>query len=315
MYSDGSKKEVFASIDEAVALHRDGLCAQIDIVNDLGNQNPEYFKDDVKRISDIVSSVMPADLNVPRASVRVTMTGTVATITLCNKYTDKTMEFKSKFTVVYREDMTREELIDLLLEKITGIYKGLANECMIRENLEVINGVLADILNRAGVDYSVKLTSVVDGSPDRKIDYISDSEVVFIVDKQQIFNLANIAICKEPNNYFSEDDVEAAKEAVANQFATAHNTLELVANKGFAVISYLCGLKKGVKPFSYIKKVTGRKCQSVHSDGLVYYQDGDVYSIISISEEGNDVVLSPFNIKTLEKVEGVDVLAQVAERK
>ena len=56
----------------------------------------------------------------------------------------------------------------------------------------------------------------------------------------------------------AEKAVEAAKEAVANQFATAHNTLELVANKGFAVISYLCGLKKGVKPFSYIKKVTVR---------------------------------------------------------
>lgn len=315
MYSDISKKEVFAGIDEAVALNRGVVEAQMKIADDLKAGNLEYFKDDVKRINDIVSRIMPKSLNVPRASVRVSMIGTVANITLCNKYTDKSMEFKTKFSQVYREDQSNEELFEEILGRVVDVYKNLANECMIRENLEVINGVLAEIVEKAGVNYTVKLTSVVNGATDRKIDYISDNEVIFVVDKNLIFNLENVAICKEPNHYFSEDDVEGAKEELAKKFATAHTTLEFVNNKGFSVISYLCGLKKGVKAFSYIKKVTGRKCQSAHSDGLVYYQKDDVYAIISVSAEGNDVVLSPFNIKTLEYVDGVDVLSEVAERK
>ena len=314
LFGESKKKAVLLALENDVAVNGELLLEQVNIAEDLKSGVLDYFKDDVKRINDMVSKLIPEDVIVPKASVRVTMPGKVANITLSNKYTDKSFEFKYKFSETYREGLENKALFEEVLDRVVSVYKALIIEYMVRENLKRVNAVLEEVSEKAGIDYIVKVTSSLDGNEGRKIDFLSDNEVVFIVDKDVIFNIENIAVMKDPDSFFTEENIAEAKDEMSKEFATAHSTLEFVANKGFSVISYLCGLKKGTKAFTYIKKITGRKCQSVHSDGLVYYQNGDVYSIISVSGDGNEVVLSPFNIKTLEKVDGVDVLAEVAQR-
>lgn len=272
-----------------------------------------YVRDSLHKINDFIAECVPQGLEVDEISVGANVNANVINMTVKTKKSDAVCPMRVKKVVVRRNDSTDDTMYEECVEAIYDVYVSQLEAAMAQKNIDKVNAVLADILQRAGLDYSVKLTSFYGHSEDKKIAYLSDNEVVFICDKENIFNCNNFAILRDPDAILTESDIEKAKSDIAEEISVAQNTLQFVQNKGFVFITHLCDIPKTKKMSRVVRKMVSKNVMFANNrktGGIMYYDVDNVYAILEVKDGEIDVILSPFDLETFKYVEK-DILAEI----
>lgn len=263
----------------------------------------------IKGIQNNAISSIPTGLPIPKASLYVNPIGeneiTIINITLSNKI-NSSKSFKFSYVA------TRNNTLQTVYEFISQVYLELLEDIMVEANLEIVNSILADAVKDADVPYTVSVISPLNNGG-KKIASITDDSIVFVADSSKILDIEDLLILQEPDELISEEQIEAAKSAIVNELATAQTPEELVGIYGGMLVSYVCNINKRVKPITLIKKVCSKKAASLHAkkEEIGYYNDNGVYSLVARRDGHFEVVLSPFDVETLRKVD-FDVISALA---
>ena len=215
-----------------------------------------------------------------------------------------------KFKTAVTADSTYAVVVDYMI----GVYSVLLLDAMEKVNLKKVNEVLAELAEKAGVDYSVSVVSSTDRAG-RKINYMSDDTLELVADEDMVFQLDDLVVMKDVDGLIVTEDL---KEQVMQQEIDAMKLAQtpeqyMKAKVGF-LAGYVADVRKQVKPLTYIKKITSKNVRSGRGkkDCLMYFFEDGVFALVEQKDEQLNVVLSPFNVETYEKVD-VDVLDKIAE--
>ena len=310
MFNVEMKKEFVEKFIENVDL-------SAELVKSYGDLHQLMLKDDsamvryiVKELKKVVEGVVPAELDVPKVSIYINMSGTEDSISLLdvslrNKYSSN-IEFKFTEHIVCSENAF-SALVDFF--KVSWIE--LINDAMIRANLEELNAKLESICKDAGNEFVVKFVSPM-GRSGKKVVSITDDEIVFVVDESRAYEIDDLVIFATPEGDITEEFIASEYEARVASFAKAQTAPQVLEVRD-ALICHFSGISKLVKPFTIIKKVYSKnvtKVTNTKKSTLAYFNNGEVFSVVSVTPEGKDVILKPFKIDTLE-VADFDVLAAI----
>lgn len=290
--------------------------ANLELVKTYGSLAGSMRKDDadmvkylIKEATRVVASSVPDGLDVPDVAVYTSQSGdensiNVVDLVLRNKHSSG-YEFRFKKQLVVSDDV-----FEVLSDFIKCSWVELISDALIRANLEVVNDKLAEIGKEAGNNFVVKIVSPM-GRDGRKVIKITDEEIVFVADESRILNMDDILIFNEPNEFLSEEVIKKGYTDTVALFAKAQTTPQFLGVHE-PLVGYICDISKMVKPSTLIKKVYSKNVAKLRSDkeSLAYFNDGKVFSVLSVNSDGKEVVLKPFNIDTLE-VEDYDVLKAI----
>lgn len=311
MYSLKERDSVLAEFEEVVSENIANNCSDMDLLAYMEQGNADLVRECALKVQNNIIAAIPEGVSVPKVSLYVSSTGTeegisLVTVTVTNKIS-ATKKFK------YASQVTRNNPVKKLVDFLTMVYSELIVDVMADDNLSVVNSVISNIVEKAGVDYSVSVVSGL-GRNGKKVDYISDDEVVFVADEDRVFMLNDILVFAQPSEVLSEDVIENAISKEAENIMSAQTTEQLVEKHGGYVISYLCDINSQVRHMTLIKKVCTKNVSSLrgNKDSLAYFSDGDVYAIVARRDGQYEVVLSPFNVKTLRKEQDFDLMSKLA---
>lgn len=290
--------------------------ANLEIVKAYGSLAESMKKDDagmakylITETVKIMVASIPEGVNIPDVSVYTSMNGDdnmirVIDLILRNKYSSK-YEFKMKNRIVYSEN-----IFDVVVDFLKCSYIELIIDALVRQNLEVVNAKLAEIGEAAGNEFKVSIVSPL-SNKGKKIASITDEEVVFVADEERVLNLDDILVFCKPQEFLTEETIQKGFDDEVSRFAEAQTTVQFVGVHD-PLVAYICDISKLVKPFTLIKKVYSKNIAKVKSnkDALAYFQEDKVFSVLSVNEDGVEVVLKPFDIETLEVVD-MDVLSKL----
>lgn len=294
-----ASKEMFESVKENCKLR----CAmEADDVDDA--------RDIIKRIQNVMVANIPEGLSVPKTSLYVSPVGnegiSLINIALVNKMSaQKTF----KYAITVTRDNAEEKVFDFML----SAYTALIIDELVNENLKKVNDVLTQAVAESGIDYGIKIVSSL-GNEGKKIASMSDDEIVFVADETRVFSLENIIVLLDgATELISEETIQKHYNSIVEELATAQTPEQLVGIHGGALVAHVCDISKRLKPMTLIKKVCSKNVDRLRGDKdtIAYYSKDDVYSLIARREGNFEVILSPFDTKTLRKVD-VDVLKAIS---
>lgn len=311
MYSVKDRDSVLAEFESVVSENVANNCSDMDMLSYMEQGNADLVRECVLKVQNNIIAAIPEGISVPKVSLYVSSTGSaegisLVTITVTNKIS-ATKKFK------YASQVSRNNPVKKLVDFLTMVYSELIVDVMADENLAVVNGVISEIVEKAGVDYTVSVVSGL-GRNGRKVDYISDDEVVFVANDDRVFMLNDILAVAEPSEVLSEEAIEDAIAKEAENIMSAQTVEQLVEKHGGYIISYLADINSQVRHMTLIKKVCSKNVSSLrgNKDSMAYFSEGDVYAIVARRDGQFEVVLSPFNIKTLRKEQDFDLLSKLA---
>lgn len=300
------------------------LAAFASMVEEGFNENSHNYnieeamdKDDVDRVREIVRAIqanviacIPTGMAIPKASMYVSPLGeegaiSIVTVTISNRVnSDK--DFKFTYTA------TKANAAKKISDFIQDVYNGLLVDIMIDENLKQVNEALSDAAKAAGIPYSVRVISPL-GQNGRKIAYMSDDELVFVADEARALALDDILVFHDPDEFITQERIDSAKEDLANDLAKAQTTEELVGQHGGMLIHYVSDISNRVKPMTLISKICNKNALKLRGakDSIAYYKEGNVFALVARRDGHFEVLLSPFDTETLNKVD-FDVLKALA---
>lgn len=314
-YKKIEKEKIVDDFKSTVSNACGGVMQKYFIADHIEGGYVENIKQEFKRLNSFMKTLVPKGIKIDSPKLRLTLVGETVTVTIRNSEADSALKYKFVKQFTKRSNSTNESMFLEYADWLYDLYEVLLVSAMAQKNVDAVNEVLDEICRTAEIPYSVKVI-IPFGQGGKRLAYLSDDEIVYCADIDKIFELEDLAVMSEPGELLSEDDILEAKNKIAQEYSTAHTVFEFVKAKGFGLISYLCGkTAKGV--MSQIKEVTTKNIVS-HSrrvDGLAYYSQDDVYALAKFEGGEVEVVLSPFNIKTLEPVEGVDVVGVAKPKK
>jgi hypothetical protein len=217
--------------------------------------------------------------------------------------------FKKKFSVVRTVGSNSSTIFDDVVNNLYPLYVQLLEDTLVRMNLKRVNEVFAEITKKAGLDYTVKFASGF--STDKVVQEITDNSIVFTLSEDKKFDLDSVIVLMDPNAIVDADRIEKARNETAEAFASSPTPVKFLDAK-YPLIKLLAGVSGRIKTMTYIRKVTGRNAMSTTkaSRCLTYYDANEVYSLVEFTDDGLEVVLSPFNAKTFDAVD-FDVKAAI----
>lgn len=191
------------------------------------------------------------------------------------------------------------------------MYADLITDEMIEENLKIVNDVLEEVVNKAGVSYEISVVSPV-GQQGKVLSSILDDKVVFVADTERAFELEDIMALQEPDEDITEDMIASAIEDEVNIVSGCQTPEQLVAKHGGMLVSYVCNINKQIRPMTLIKKVCSKDVMRVkgQNDTFAYYNNGEVFALLYRRDGEFEIALSPFDMKTLRKAD-FDVLGAI----
>lgn len=307
MYNIKSKNQL---VNEFIS----NVDANLEIVKAYGSLAESMRQDDAGMVKYLITETakimvasVPEGLNIPDVSVYTSMNGDdnmirVIDLILRNKYSSN-YEFKMKTRVVYSDNV-----FDVVADFLKCSYIELIIDTIVKRNLEVVNAKLAEIGEKAGNDFVVKVVTPLNNKG-KKIVKITDKEVVFVADEERVLNLDDILVFCQPTEFLTEEKIQQGFDEEVARFAEAQTSVQFIGVHD-PLVAYICDISKLVKPFTLIKKVYSKNIEKVKGskETFAYYLKDGVYSVIYVSEDGVEVALQPFDIETLEIVD-VDVLA------
>lgn len=287
--------------------------ANLEIVKSYGSIAESMRNDDAAMVKYLIAKTdkvmvesIPEGIKIPDVSVYTSMNGDnnmvrVIDLIFRNKYSSN-YEFKMKNRIVYSEDV-----FDVLVDFLKCSYIELLIDTLVRKNLEVVNAKLAEIGEKAGNDFVVKIVSPL-SNEGKKIVKITDNEIVFVADEERVLSLDDILVFCKPTEFLTEEKIQQGFDDEVSRFAEAQTTVQFIGVRD-PLVAYICDISKLVKPFTLIKKVYSKNIDKVrgNKETFAYYNKDGVYAVIFVSEDGKEVALKPFDIETLEVVD-VNVL-------
>lgn len=311
MISKSERDRLVVAFHEGVEKNLKENMVNVKLVEYCKNGDKDAVKQVCEKVRANIVSAIPSGYSIPKAVMHVTCTGsgadiTVISISLMNGIRDE-KKFKFSIAIPVAEDV---------LTKLTNFFKAaydqLVMEKFVEENIEGVNDLLSEITEMAGVGYKVKVVSPLNRQG-RKIAYISDDEVEFVVDLENIFDVEDILVFQQAEGEFiTEERIAEAKKALADELGLIQTTVKLVDAHGGSLLKFLCNIGTQVKAMSLIRKVNPKNVERLRggNDTLAYYENDGVYAIVSRQDGKYDIVLKPFDMKTLEPVD-VDVLSKI----
>ena len=227
----------------------------------------------IKETNRIMVASIPENIEIPSVSVYTSMNG----------------------------DANMIRVIDLILRN---------KYTLVNKNLEVVNTKLAEIGQKAENNFTVKVVTPL-SNKGKKVVKLTDNEVVFVADEERALSLEDILVFCKPTEFITEEKIQQGFDEEVARFAEAQTTPQFIGVHD-PLVDYICGISKLVKPFTLIKKIYSKNIEKVkgHKETDAYFFKNGVYSVISVSEEGREVALQPFDIETLEVVD-LDVLNEI----
>lgn len=274
------------------------------------SDNVDSAKYLIERMAGAVEAVVPKELGVPGIVLYKTFTGEASKIDIV----DLTIKNKHNSDIIFRfkhQFVRSSNIFEAVADFLKMCWVELIVDSLVRSNLAVINAKFADIAKEAGIGFSVKVTSPLNNGG-KKVISITDEEVVFVADEERALGMDDILLFAEPSEFLSQERIDDEyKKTVAN-FAKAQTTVQFLSVHEL-LVGYLCDISKMVKPMTIIKKVYSKNVNKLrgNSETLAYFNNGEVFSVVSVNLDGKEVVLKPFNIETLEVVD-FDVLGAIA---
>jgi hypothetical protein len=288
-------------------------CQDVDFKKYFADADLYMVKNVIKKIKDNVYGALPLGYALEKTFMYITATGdansAMSVVNISISTSGKSAE-DFKFKTAVTADSTYAVVVDYMI----GVYSVLLLDAMEKVNLKKVNEVLAELAEKAGVDYSVSVVSSTDRAG-RKINYMSDDTLELVADEDMVFQLDDLVVMKDVDGLIVTEDL---KEQVMQQEIDAMKLAQtpeqyMKAKAGF-LAGYVADVRKQVKPLTYIKKITSKNVRSGRGkkDCLMYFFEDGVFALVEQKDEQLNVVLSPFNVETYEKVD-VDVLDKIAE--
>lgn len=215
--------------------------------------------------------------------------------------------YKYKFRIQRKENSTSGSIFDNVVDNIYPIYQSFLVDALVRMNLRKVNVVMEDICKKAGLGYTVKFASRF--NTDKVVQKITDEEIVYTISEDKQFDMDNVIILMD--DPIKMDKIERARNTMAEEFASVPTTVKFLDAK-FPIIKLLAGVSGRVKAMTYIRKVTGRNALATvkNSRCTAYYDVGNTFALVDFTDDGLEVVLTPFNTKTFDYVDK-DVKAEI----
>lgn len=288
-------------------------CDDIDLEKFMKDGDGDAVRKSITKIQNNLVASIPQGIPVPGVSLYVTPLGgeyiDVISISVTNKFKAvKTFKFKGTIT---SRNSSLEGAVSIMME----IYKKLIVDAMAEHNLGIMNRILERATGEAGLPYNVTIVTPL-GVKDRKVDVLTNEEVVFVADMDRVFDMGDLLILAEPvENLISEEAIEDAFNSLVAELAACQMPQQLVASHGGVTIRYICNINKQVRPMTLIKKVCTKATDKIigNKDTLAYWTDGESYALVVRREGGHfDVVLDPFNVETMLRSD-VNVLAKLGQ--
>ena len=269
-------------------------------------------------LDDRIREKLPEGIEVNKLSTRVLLYGeNLMNISVRSSVTGGANPIKYKFSLKKTDGSTDISLYEELVDNIYNIYKLLIFSGMIDENVKYMNEVLSEICEAADLSYKVQVASPI-GHKGDVIKYISEKEIVFVANEERIFNLDNVRVTMESDETVTMDSIMASRKSVADQYGTALDVVQFLENGAFDLIRYICKISKSRNIALPLRKLSVKSLKDTvkRKAGVYTYRDGDVVGLVEIAADGDEpeVILKPFNVKTFERVEDVDMLSMVPEK-
>ena len=314
MVSEVKRKEIINKFADDVTAAADEQRPSLMIASYYQAGDLENVKSCIRLIEDMIRYRLPAGYKVGEklddVLVKIMFVGTAINLTIRNRYEGAKVTFRKKYPIIVRDGISNADLYDRVVEAIYYVFEGLLEDAMMRENLELINGAVDELVKAAGLDYKVSFVSPFGKDVESKIYALTDQEVVFVADKERLFKTEDLTILQTPNEFIKQETIDSAKQILTDKFATAQTTAEFVGNLGFSLTHFLCDIGKTKKPLYYLKRITGKNLLNNREvyDGQYFYLKDGVFSIVERKDGVSEVVLTPFSTETFQRVDGVDVL-------
>lgn len=309
MYNVAKKNEILRQFTENADANLELVRTYGDIAEFMRNDDAEMVKYLIGKAVKAVENSVPSGIDVPSVAVYTSQNGddnriSIIDLTIRNKYSSNNV-FKFKKQIVYSE-----KVYDVLSDYLKMSWIELITDALIKANLDIVNEKLQGIGKEAGNDFTVKIVSPL-GCDGRKVVNLTDEEIVYVADESRILDMDDILLFCEPTEFVTQEMIDKEYEATVARFAKAQTSPQFLAVHE-PLIGHICDINKLVKPSTIIKKVYSKNVQKLRSskDTMAYFAKDKVFAVVSVTKEGKDVVLKPFNIDTLEVVD-LDVLKEI----
>lgn len=211
-------------------------------------------------------------------------------------------------------------LVEKVEEFFRGVYRDLIEYAAQYYNITLLNEELETITKEAEVPYSVQFSLSGNNKGDA-IEYISDTELIYRVDRDKLFSADNVLLASNIDDLgLDDDELESAKKVIekvhkdnVSQFRAIATTPEFVAAKLDFIRTFVH--VESFQPRTLIRKSlsrtvavlnTSKKDERFRIEGE---KDGVRYFGIGERVNGElQVPLHPFDVSTCKPVD-VDILA------
>lgn len=309
MFSEKDRVELLEGFRNMVKENVDSTCSDIDLVKFMKEDKTDVIRNSILKIQSNIIASLPTSFEVPKVSLHITMSGKdavdVVTISMSNKFT-AVKKFKFQHTIT-KHNADTKSVVNMMLK----VYESMLVDAMIDQNLEVLNNLYKKLVKNAGLSYEIRMVSPFEYGK-KKLAMISDDEVVFVIDEDRAFGMHDLLILCTPDDVVSEDAINEVIEIETKELAKCQTAEQLVAAHGGSVIMYLSDINKQVKPMTLIRKVSSYNVETLRGtkDVLAYYEKDGIFALVARKDGEFEVVLSPFNTSTLERVD-FDVLKAI----
>ena len=182
------------------------------------------------------------------------------------------------------------------------------NEAM--ENIEALNAKVAGIIAENEIPYSFSF--VVDANSSATVLSVNDNEVVFNASITRAQDIASLAIFRDGSEYNNLIRQEATDNLVA-ALKSIQTPVQLIKGN-VALIKEVTGVSTKKRASKLIRDSYHRQAKFLGKvkTGVGYFdetvkingEDVEVFALVSKAEDGTiALVLSPFDVKTLYKVD------------
>ena len=310
MFNAKSKDAIISSFKEESTKMFDSAKGNYKLQEFMKDSDVDGVREIVKKIQSLMIGNIPEGVGIPKVSLYITPTGDDEINFINLKITNR---IKSEKTFSFAVAITKDKAVEKVFDFMQSVYEVLILDELIDINLTKVNDVLAQAVTEAGVDYAVKVVSPL-GNEGKKIASMADDEIVFVADEERAFSLDDIIVLlDEPTEILTEEVIENHYQSIVEEMSTAQTPEQLVGIHGGVLVAYVCDISKRVKPITLIKKVCNKNVFKLHGnkDTMAYYLKDDVFALVVRRDDDFEVILSPFDVNTLHKVD-VDVLKTIA---
>ena len=275
------------------------------------NGEADHVREGIKFLQQLVIAAIPENIPVPKVSLYVNSSG-VKEITLVNIAMSNRVNAPENFKYRCAFGLT-EDVNEKMFRFLQEVYADLIVIELVKFNLKTVNDVLARASAEAGLQYSIRVIPAIGSAAGKKIMSMSDDEIVFVANTERTLELDDMIIFfQEPDEVFSEEDIKAKFDKLVQTLSSAQTPEQLVGIHGGDLLSFICDISKRVKPSTLIKAVCTKDVNKLRgdNDAIAYYQDGSTFALVARRDGGLEVILSPFDLNDLHRV-NVDVLGAI----